>query len=162
MKYSAFTIHAKGKLNQIRSEVTISAASSITVNAIWDTGASGTCISKRVAQELKLVPIGMSSHNTAAGTIDCYDYLVDIILLNNVCIQKVRVSDFLGGPDLDVLIGMDIIGTGDLSITNANGKTVVSFRIPPDAFHIDYVATQKSDKSGKLIKEQLRKKQVSD
>lgn len=162
MKYSAFTIHAKGKLNQIRSEVTISAASSITVNAIWDTGASGTCISRKVAQALKLIPIGMSSHNTAAGTIDCYDYIVDVVLPNNVCIQKVRVSDFLGGPDLDVLIGMDIISTGDLSITNANGKTVVSFRFPPDAFHIDYVATQKSDKSGKLIKEQLRKKQVSD
>ena len=56
---------------------------------------------------------------------------------------------------------MDIICAGDFSITNANGKTVVSYRIPPDAFHIDYVATQKSDKKGKLLKEQLRKKQTN-
>lgn len=55
---------------------------------------------------------------------------------------------------------MDIIAAGDLAITNANGKTVVSYRIPPDAFHIDYVAVQKPDKKGKLIKEQLKKKQV--
>ena len=66
----------------------------------------------------------------------------------------------MGAPGLDALIGMDIIAAGDLAITNANGKTVVSYRIPPDAFHIDYVAVQKPDKKGKLIKEQLKKKQV--
>ncbi len=164
MKYSAFTLRANGITNQIKTDVKIcdsyGTQKSVTVKAIWDTGASGTCISKKVANSLGLVPVGMSSHNTAAGTIDCYDYIVDIILPNQVCIQKVRVSDFLGGPDLDVLVGMDIICAGDFSITNANGISVVSFRIPPDAFHIDYVATQKPDKKGKLLKDQLKKKQI--
>lgn len=162
MKYDAFTVTAhNGKLNQITTAVLIqSKTSSININAIWDTGASGTCISKRVAQQLNLTPIGMSSYNTAAGTVDCYDYIIDIILPNNVRIQNLRVSDFMGGPDLDALIGMDIISAGDFSITNANGNTVVSYRIPPDAFHIDYVAALKPDKKGKLIKEQLKKKQV--
>ena len=162
MKYDAFTITANnGKLNQIKTEVAVQGNGlGVKINAIWDTGASGTCISKRIAQQLKLVPVGMSSHNTAAGTIDCYDYVVDIILPNNVCIHNLRVSDFMGGPGLDALIGMAIIAAGDLAITNANGKTVVSYRIPPDAFHIDYVAVQKPDKKGKLIKEQLKKKQV--
>lgn len=75
MKYDAFTITANnGKLNQIKTEVVVQGNGlGVKINAIWDTGASGTCISKRVAQQLKLVPVGMSSHNTAAGTIDCYD-----------------------------------------------------------------------------------------
>lgn len=161
MKYDAFTITAKnGKLNQIKTEVAIHKNGlEIKINAVWDTGASGSCISKNVANQLKLIPVGMSSHNTAAGTIDCYDYIVDITLPNNVCIKNLRVSDFMGGPNLDALIGMDIISAGDFSITNANENTVVSYRIPPDAFHIDYVAAQKPNKKGKLIKEQLKKKQ---
>ncbi len=36
---------------------------------------------------------------------------------------------------------------GDLAITNAGGKTVMSFRIPSDAFHIDYVKMQKDSDS---------------
>jgi len=39
----------------------------------------------------------------------------------------------------DVLIGMDVITTGDLAITNHNGKTTFSFRVPP-CEEIDFVA----------------------
>jgi len=35
-----------------------------------------------------------------------------------------------GGDGGDILIGMDIITLGDFVITNLNGKTKVSFRIP--------------------------------
>ena len=163
MRYDSFTVTANnGRLNQIKTEIIVCGVNkNIKINGIWDTGASESCISKRLAKELGLVPIGMSSRHTAGGCIDCYDYIVDIILPNNVCIQQVRVSDSMGGPDLDALIGMDIICAGDMSITNANGITVMSYRIPSDAFHIDYVATQKPDKKGKLLKEQLRKKQTS-
>ena len=34
---------------------------------------------------------------------------------------------------------MDIITLGDLAITNAGQQTVVSFRVPSDTRHIDYV-----------------------
>lgn len=42
----------------------------------------------------------------------------------------------------DVLIGMDIITLGDCSITNVNGKTVFSFRIPSTET-VDYVQQEK-------------------
>ena len=42
----------------------------------------------------------------------------------------------------DVLIGMDIITLGDFSITNVNGKTVFSFRIPSTET-VDYVQQEK-------------------
>jgi hypothetical protein len=38
----------------------------------------------------------------------------------------------------DVLIGMDVITTGDLAITNHNGKTTFSFRAPA-CEEIDFV-----------------------
>jgi hypothetical protein len=49
--------------------------------------------------------------------------------------------EFTSDKMFDILIGMDIITLGDFAITNANHRTVVSFRIPPDTKHIDFVAT---------------------
>ena len=64
-------------------------------------------------------------------------YLVNIGLPNRVLVQDVRVSrlGFTGG---DVLIGMDIINTGDFAITHPNGETKFTFQFPPQA-DIDFV-----------------------
>ena len=35
----------------------------------------------------------------------------------------------MNGP-ADVLIGMDIIGSGDFAVTNSENKTVMTYRIP--------------------------------
>lgn len=58
-------------------------------------------------------------------------------LPNGVVVQNVPVSqsEFAGG---DVLVGMDIINTGDFAITHPNGQTKFTFRIPPQA-DIDFV-----------------------
>ena len=42
------------------------------------------------------------------------------------------------GPGADVLIGMDIINEGDFAVTNLNGRTKFSFRVPSQA-DIDFV-----------------------
>ena len=64
-------------------------------------------------------------------------YLVNLGLPNGVVVQNVPVSQsgFTGG---DVLVGMDIINTGDFAITHANGQTKFTFQIPPQA-DIDFV-----------------------
>jgi hypothetical protein len=65
-------------------------------------------------------------------------YLINISLPNSTGIAGLRVTegDLVGG--IDGLVGMDIITTGDFSITNCEGKTCISFRIPSIAT-IDYV-----------------------
>lgn len=64
-------------------------------------------------------------------------YLVSIALPNRVIFHGVRVTK--GElPDAKVLIGMDIIGMGDFSVTNSEGITKFSYRTPSIA-HIDYV-----------------------
>lgn len=171
MNYSALTVTAnKGILRCIQTKVQVcipenvsdtQVKNCITVDAVWDTGAMVSSLSKKIIAQLGIQPIGFTKTHTANGIVDnTGQYLLAVLLPNNLLIPQMIINDFEGGPGVDMLIGMDIICAGDFSITNANKNTVMSFRIPPDAFHIDYVRTQKKDKSGKMLKEQLKKKQI--
>jgi hypothetical protein len=59
---------------------------------------------------------------------------------NNVSFTNIRAMEFTSDKIFDILIGMDIITLGDFTITNAGHRTVVSFRVPPDTKHIDFVS----------------------
>ena len=99
-------------------------------NGILDTGATNTCISKKVAEALSLASTGFVPVNTAGGSVLAPTYMVNVGLINRVMFQMVKVTeaDLVGGADL--LIGMDIITRGDLVVTNYSGKTVCTFRYP--------------------------------
>ena len=102
----------------------------VVVKAIWDTGAYGSVISPRVAEELGLMPVGVKPIQTANGTYEAYAYVVDMMLPNKLVIRGVEVSE----SDLkvcDALIGMDIISMGDMKITN-KPTTKFMFRIPAE------------------------------
>ena len=102
----------------------------VVVKAIWDTGAYGSVISPKVAQELGLVPVGVKPIQTANGTYEAYAYVVDMMLPNKLVIRGVEVSE----SDLkvcDALIGMDIISMGDMKVTN-KPTTKLIFRIPAE------------------------------
>jgi hypothetical protein len=77
-------------------------------------------------------------------------YLVSVFLPNNVCFSPLRVTegDLVG--DVEVLIGMDIIGRGDFAISNKDGKTAFSFRMP-SLERIDFVEQNKSLSKTKSI-----------
>ena len=108
--------------------------------AIWDTGATGTVVTKKVVQECGLKAIGMTRVHTAGGIIDSPIYLINIMLPSNVGIALIKVSqaESLGG-NADILIGMDIIASGDFAVTNINNETIFSFRFPSTT-KIDFVA----------------------
>lgn len=99
--------------------------------AIWDTGATGSVITIKAAQMLGLSPISMTKVHGVNSSETKNVYAVSIVLPNNVVIPFIRVTEcnLLAG-DIDVLIGMDIIVLGDLAITNKDGQTYFSFRIP--------------------------------
>ena len=80
--------------------------------------------------------------HTTNKTVFRNSYLVDVGLPNSYIVPDIRVVDvdaLIGGAD--ALIGMDIITPGDFSITNFNGQTMMSFRMPSVA-HIDYTGKQ--------------------
>ena len=107
-------------------------------DAIWDTGATNTVISRKVVDECGLKPVGMVRVRHVNGESNVESFLVNVGLPNHVAVFNVRaaVGDI---GDADVLVGMDIIARGDFAITNVGGKTTFSFRIP-SVKRIDYVA----------------------
>ena len=108
---------------------------------LWDTGASGTVISKAVVDKLDLKPVGKSKVFHANGESIVNVYAINLFLPNQVGFQFVKVTEgVLSGFDL--LIGMDIITTGDFSITNVGGKTTFSFRVP-SVKEVDFVSEGK-------------------
>ena len=105
--------------------------------ALWDTGATASVITKDVATELDLLSEGTSEVFHAQGSEYVPNYFVNLGLPNGVQIVGVRVSQgVLKG--CDVLIGMDIINLGDFAVTNRNGVTMLSFQMP-SVNHIDFV-----------------------
>ena len=108
------------------------------MQAIWDTGATATVITQNVVNELGLIPTGMSIVFTANGETTQNTYIVDIGLPNGVVVKDVTVTCAIAlSGGCEALIGMDIISLGDFSITNHNGSTCMSFRIP-SLHEIDY------------------------
>lgn len=145
MADKAFTFLAKTKMNVLDCPVDISQSSitstkSLIYNshhAIWDTGATNSVITKKVADQLSLEPIGMTQVHTAGGCVDCNIYSINICLPNSININNVTVTEApLEG--FDVLIGMDIIGLGDFAVSSQDGNTMVSYRIPSDG-PVDFV-----------------------
>jgi len=110
----------------------------VPVKAQWDTGATGTCISKQLVSKLELLPTGMIKVQTPSGVGVMNKYMVNLILNNEVRILNLSVMDSeIGKQGIDVLIGMDIIRLGDFSISNFEGRTQFSFRMPSQE-HIEY------------------------
>ena len=106
----------------------------ISFKALWDTGATHSSIAQKVVDACGLVAesVQPKAHHAYGVAENVPVFLVNIRLLNNVGFSGIRVSrgQFLGA---DVLIGMDIIGSGDFAVTNRNGRTKFSFRVPSQA-----------------------------
>ena len=85
----------------------------------------------------KLVPTGMARVHGVHGAKDVETYLINLYLPNRVAIGSVRTTKS-ELSDADILIGMNVITLGDFAITNKDGQTVFSFRIPSIACY-DFV-----------------------
>jgi predicted aspartyl protease len=151
-KFQAFTLKANGRINQLKTQCGVSDAvlptnppTNVNVNqyeAIWDTGATGTVITSKVAKDLGLKPTGLVTSNHAGGSSQVPTYLVNIYLPNGIRVQGVRVIEAVLSGNTEILIGMDIISHGDFALTNVNGEACFSFRIP-SIKQIDYVEEDK-------------------
>lgn len=160
--FQSFTIKFNGLADRIITDIGVSEAYDPgnppnppphreATKALWDTGASKSVISAELAKTLELAPVGVAKINTAAGVSSSSTYMVNLRLPHQVTIAGVLASEFprpfAGG--FDVLVGMDVIGLGDLAITNVGGQTCMSFRTPSCA-EIDYVAEGNRLKFGRV------------
>ena len=135
--------------------------------ALWDTGATRSMVSQGVVDACGLLPTSFGDVHHAQGTTKSVPaFLVNIVLPNSV--QIIGVPVMWGGfAGFDVLIGMDIITTGDFAVTNRDGNTKFSFRFPSQA-DIDFVTETKKNVLGnspsspsQQTRERLRRKRRS-
>lgn len=130
--YYTFTTISNGiERRLINKASAIFEGKSVEKTALWDTGASCTCISSDVVKDLDLVPTGKMQINTPNAQSEVNTYLIDIKLPNNVLIKNICVCDSdIEKQNIGLLIGMDIISLGDFAVSNFNKKTTFSFRTP--------------------------------
>lgn len=173
MKRTAFTIKSKNGIARVLStDVLIiipGTSTSAKIRAIWDTGATGTAITSKVVKALGLIPTGQSRVSTAAGVVLQNTYSINVMLPNNLTVEGVVVTEVPALSDgCEALIGMDIITLGDLSVTNHNGVTCMSFRVP-SSHEIDFVVSpdfgvvkiSHADAISKAAREQALKNQAA-
>ena len=101
------------------------------MKALWDTGAEVSGITEAAAESLGLKPIDKARVIHAGGEKVVNVYLVNLFLPNNFLLPSHRVLECsVAHGKFEVLIGMDIICFGDISLSHAKGKTEFSFRMP--------------------------------
>lgn len=163
MNPQSFTVSYVGRAKELITECRVGDSAgqdekfdvqkTLSYHALWDTGASGSVISKALAENLNLSPISKCRTYHAQGESIVNVYLVDIVLPNRLAIRGLKVSEgILNG--FDVLIGMDIITLGDFVLTNREDKTTFSFQIPSTHLY-DFV--KQAAQSNATVKGRKRK-----
>lgn len=114
---------------------------------IWDTGATGSAITKELAHKLNLLPISQTRVNGVHGIKEGINVYAVKITLNNENVSFVlpvtECEQLTNDGSAKFLIGMDVITRGDFVISNFKGQTVMTFRVP-SIQQFDFVAGIKS------------------
>lgn len=135
LKHQAFTYTHRERQKEIVTQCVVSNIYDTSVEpylvekALWDTGATVTAVSMRIVKYLQLKPVRRSVNVVGVhGSARVHFYPVVIILPKDVRRVWQMALGLDTGDNVDVIIGMDIIGTGDFSVSD--GKTI-SYRYPP-------------------------------
>lgn len=93
------------------------------VKALWDTGATYTCLSKKLAEEMKLEQVGFYNLTSPLGVISnvpSYNITLKVDPKRSAHYQ-IKAGVFEGSEDFDVALGLDLILNGKLSMWVENG-----------------------------------------
>jgi predicted aspartyl protease len=141
----SFTLKANGIARMLAMDIVITPSGDLSkqfkTKGIWDTGATGSVITEEILNALQLKPVGIANVSTASESgLMKPTYIIDVFLKHDVKIYGIEVTmgKIAAEAGYHFLIGMDIINVGDFSITNYQGETWLSFRVP-SSHHIDYV-----------------------
>lgn len=168
MEVNALTRKNKGLLNCIKTNARIinpfNPSKEESTLAIWDTGATNSVITKSVAAKLGLVPVSMATVKGVHGSRAVNVYFVKIVLNNeNITITTLvtECDELSNSQDTGMLIGMDLIQKGDFCISNFNGNTIMTFRVPSIEI-VDYVEDIRTHKHYLKIHELNMRKGLTD
>ena len=103
---------------------------SVICKALIDTGAMKTCISKRVADFLGMIPSGTMKVTVANGQTDVVNtHVINLTLGGDIRFSPLTVPrlDMMGQ---DIIIGMDLLSKGNTVISNSDQGTTFVFEVP--------------------------------
>ncbi len=129
---SVFTVSYDGIAKQLITQIYLSNGEKrVYARALWDTGASYSCMSSGIEKQLGLEKAGskLLGGVFSRGKVDGYITDVGLNDFGTIPRQILYATD-IGSNFFDVVIGMDIIMMGDFAVTNYNMKTTLTFRIP--------------------------------
>jgi len=115
-------------LNQMK--ISPSAARSVRLSAMIDTGATGTAVKDGILSGLGINPIGTILINTPSSTdVSCNQYDIQIVFpYNNVNMPSIVVTEApLQGQHIQCLIGRDILQLGVLIYVGYDNSFTLSF-----------------------------------
>ncbi len=156
----AFTWKGVSRLRSIIVSVNVNVPGSPakTYKGLIDTGASNTCVTKKVVDELGLVQVSLVENHTAGGKVEnCPVYVADIQINGphrSILFQKNLVVEIQPSDTHDLLIGMDILTAVDLAITNKGGVTKITMCYPSTR-DIDFVPD--SDSHNRFLEERKKR-----
>jgi hypothetical protein len=141
-KHLTLTYNYAGLMRHIKTPIELFSGAydekkSRIVNATWDTGATCSVITPKIAQELDLdivdsVPL-WAVNSTHIANVS----FVSLRFPNGAIFNDVRVRVCPITPSTDMLLGMDVICQLDFAISNGNGQTLFSFAMPPFKNKVD-------------------------
>jgi len=98
------------------------------IQAMIDTGATGTVIKEEVIKSLKLEPVGVVRINTpSSNDVLCNRYSVRLLLPNNVTVNAIVIGAPLKNQHIQGLIGRDILRHGVFIYTGYINQFTLSF-----------------------------------
>ena len=168
IEYHAFTISYLKQAKRLLTTVgvipifTINGTTlntSVKAKALWDTGATLTCIKPALFQYIAiplLGAIGTKTMTGIGGKIEAPAILVNLFITSTLIIEGCPAFMVDLPKDIDILIGMDIIGMGDFAVCNTDSKTSFSFAMPPFPDRINL--TDKAKNANKLNKGRAKEK----
>lgn len=79
---------------------------------------------------------------------------VDIYLPNNIRLPNIAIQIAPVTTQADCVLGMDFVNTGDIALSSHEGKTVFSYRTPPQG-GLDFVAIANEQNKPSAIKRRM-------
>lgn len=110
----------------------------IKVKALIDTGANGSCISRRLVEACRLEKKSAITVFSIQGESEVPVYEVDFTLPNGMKFENIPVMEIPGSKKFDVIIGMNILAQCDVALTNDENGLVFSMRCPSRNQAIDF------------------------
>lgn len=112
------------------AKITIGDKVFATDRAVWDTGATITIATHKIAKEFDTVPVDTGISVSATDRSDSDIYLATLELPGGIVFENVEIWDVdLEVHNADIVIGMDIISQGRLVVETVNEIPMFSFEI---------------------------------